>query len=147
MVPSSSFQLVLDPALAVQTTRRFFAHLEPGGTLAMPFLVMAEAYEEHWTKEAILPDGTTVRRTANAWYDPATQLERTDDLYDVVREGEVVRSERHVRSPATRAYTRSQAVALHEAAGFVDVEVLSNFTREPTKPDDWVFTVVARRPA
>ena len=52
MLPSSSFQLVLDPALAVQTMRRFFAHLEPGGTLAMPFLVMAEAYEEHWTKEA-----------------------------------------------------------------------------------------------
>ncbi len=34
-VPSSSFQLVLDPADASQAMQRFHNHLEPGGALLM----------------------------------------------------------------------------------------------------------------
>ncbi|MEK7785792.1 MAG: class I SAM-dependent methyltransferase, partial [Chloroflexota bacterium] len=38
IVPSSSFQLLTDPGLAAEAMGRFFAHLLPGGTLAMPFM-------------------------------------------------------------------------------------------------------------
>jgi ubiquinone/menaquinone biosynthesis C-methylase UbiE len=37
LVPSSSFQLLLELDDAAEAMRRFFAHLEPGGALVMPF--------------------------------------------------------------------------------------------------------------
>src|SRR5436190_605795 len=39
IVPSSSFQLLLEPAAARQAMGRFFAHLQPGGVLVMPFIM------------------------------------------------------------------------------------------------------------
>lgn len=146
VVPSSSFQLVLDPAAARSALHRFHAHLVPGGTLAMPFIVMDAAYDETRVREADLGDGSVVRRTARAWYDPATQFEHTDDRYEVLRGGEVVRAERKVRSPATRAYRREQLEALYEDAGFLDLEWCSGFTRAPAAAEDEVLTVLARRP-
>jgi SAM-dependent methyltransferase len=146
IVPSSSFQLLIDPASARRTLGRFLGHLEPGGTLAMPFIRFSTAGEERWTAEATLPDGSLVRRTAVACYDPATRLESTDDLYEIFRHGELIRSERHVRPEATRAWTRDEVAAELARAGFHDPEWLSNFTREPARDDDDVFTALARRP-
>ena len=40
IVPSSSFQLVIDPEKAREAMRRFYSQLLPGGTLAMPFMVL-----------------------------------------------------------------------------------------------------------
>jgi len=146
LVPSSSFQLLLEPADARQAIRRFHDHLEPGGTLVMPFIVMEQARDERWSAEATLEDGSTVRRTAHDVFDPATRLESTDDVYEVLRDGVVVRSERHLREPATRAWSEAEVAALYEDAGFVELEWCANFTREPHQSGDEVFTVVARRP-
>ena len=146
LVPSSSFQLLLEPADARQAIRRFHDHLEPGGTLVMPFIVMEQARDEPWSAEATLEDGRTVRRTAHDVFDPATRLEPTDDLYEVVRDGVVIRSERHVRAPGTRAWREDEVAALYEQAGFVELEWCANFTREPHRSGDEVFTVVGRRP-
>ena len=52
IVPSSSFQLLLEPDDGAEAMRRFFGLLLPGGTLAMPFIVMDKPYEQHWTREA-----------------------------------------------------------------------------------------------
>jgi SAM-dependent methyltransferase len=137
-VPSSSFQLVLEPDQAVRAMGRFAHHLERGGTLVMPFIALGRPgmpLEETWVREAIRPeDGAVVRRTAWARYDPVTQLEDTRDRYEVIIEGRVVRAETHERSPATRGYTVDQAVALFEGAGFAVAEVVSDFTLEPYDP-------------
>jgi SAM-dependent methyltransferase len=145
IVPSSSFQLVLDPGDADAAMRRLRDHLVPGGSLAMPFIRMDAPYEERWSREATLPDGSLVRRTAVATFDPATGLESTDDLYEVERDGVTLRSQRFVRPAATRAYSRAEARALYERAGFVDLEWAADFT-DVDRPDGDVFTIVARRP-
>ena len=145
IVPSSSFQLLLEPDDAAEAMRRFFALLLPGGSLAMPFIVMDTAYEQHWTKEATLGDGSIVRRTSTATFDPALGIEATDDLYEVLNGSGPVRIEHFVRPRATRAYTREQARALYETAGFVDLAWGADFTFEDREPDE-IFTIVGRRP-
>lgn len=145
IVPSSSFQLVLDRDEAGRTLDAFHRHLEPAGTLALPIIVLAHSYDRSWTAEAPLEDGSTVRRTAREVFDASLRIESTDDLYEVFRDGELVRSERHVRDSATLAWTPQELRAALVAHGFDDLEFLSGFTREPHKPDDEIFTVLARR--
>ena len=111
LVPSSSFQLLLEPARATAAMRRFFDHLEPGGALVMPFMVLwreGRPHERDWglMVEKVRPeDGATVRHWARDWFDPAEQLEHTEDRYEVVRDGQVVASEVH-SSPRRPAGTR-----------------------------------------
>ncbi len=145
IVPSSSFQLLLEPDDAAEAMRRFFGLLLPGGSLAMPFIAMDKAYDDHWTKEAPLEDGSLIRRTSTATFDPATGIEGTDDLYEVFEDGELVRTEHFVRPRATRAYTRDQARALYETAGFRDLEWGADFTFEDREGAE-IFTIVGRRP-
>jgi SAM-dependent methyltransferase len=144
IVPSSSFQLLLDRDEAARALDAFRRHLESGGTLAMPIILLGDAYDRTWTAEAPLEDGSTVRRTAREAFDPTRRIESTDDLYEVFRDGELIRSERHVRDEATLAWTVAEVRDALEASGFVDLEFLSGFTREPHKPGDEIFTVVAR---
>jgi SAM-dependent methyltransferase len=146
IVPSSSFQLLLDEADATEAMRRFVVHLAPGGSLAMPFIRLERAYDEHSTTEATLPDGTLVRRTSRATFDPTTGFEETDDRWDVLRDGEVLRSERQVRSPATRAWSIAAIADLYAVAGLIEVTWYSGFTREPMRDDDEITTVIGRRP-
>jgi cyclopropane fatty-acyl-phospholipid synthase-like methyltransferase len=146
LVPSSSFQLLIAPADARQALHRFHDHLGPRGTLVMPFIAMDRPYDRTYRVEAPLEDGTRVRRTGREVFDPATRLESTDDLYEVLRDGVVVRSERHLREPATRAWREDEVAALYEEAAFADLEWFANFTRAPHQAGDEVFTVVARRP-
>ena len=145
IVPSSSFQLLLEPDDAAEAMRRFFALLLPGGSLAMPFIVMDAPYDEHWTREAILEDGTRVKRTARQTFDPAVGIEATEDTYEVFSNGSLLRTEHFVRPRATRAYSRDEARRLYEIAGFVDLEWGTDFTFEDTQPSE-VFTIIGRRP-
>ena len=146
LVPSSSFQLVLERDDAGRALGAFHRHLMPGGTLAMPIIVLTEAYDRAWTAEAALEDGSTVRRTAREVFDPARRNESTDDLYEIFRDGQLVRSDRHVRDRATLAWTPQELRDALVAHGFGDLEFLSGFTRRPHEPADEVFTVLARRP-
>jgi SAM-dependent methyltransferase len=146
LVPSSSFQLLFSDEQALAAMARFVTHLEPGGTLAMPFIRFPGPADETWTRETTLADGSLVRRTSRAWFDPTVGFEQTDERWDVLRDGVVVRSERKVRSPATRAWSDAAIAALYETAGFVDVEWWSEFSRDPATPTDEVVTVVGRRP-
>ena len=121
------------------------AHLEPGGTLAMPFIRFERAYDERWTAEAPLSDGVTVRRTSRARFDPASGFEETDERWDVIRDGEVVRSERKVRSPATRAWSIAAIAQLYADAGW-STSSGGRDSPESRRADDEVTTVVGRRP-
>lgn len=146
IVPSSSFQLLLDRAEAGRALEAFHRHLVPGGTLAMPIIVMDRPYEKVWKVEAPLEHGSTVRRTARAAFDPSRRLESTDDLYEVFRDGELIRSERHVRDSATLAWTADELRDALQAHGFVNLKFFSGYTRKPHAPADEVFTVIAQRP-
>jgi hypothetical protein len=86
-----------------------------------------------------------VRRSGREVFDPATRVEWTDDLFEVLCDGVVVRSERDRREPATRAWREDEVAALYDEAGLVDLEWFANFTRAPHRAGDEVFTVVARR--
>lgn len=151
LVPSSSFQLVTDPATARAAMDRFFAHLLPGGHLVMPFMTdwqPGDPLETGWqTREQERPDdGALVRRRSRSRYDPAEQLEHTEDVYEVLRDGGVVATERHARSPAVRWYTQPQVRALYEAAGFTDLLVCDEFSFEPARADARLFSAIGLRP-
>ena len=150
VVPSSSFQLVLDRAAAAQTLRRFLGHLEPGGTLAMSIMTLSqEGDPDKWrlVRERTRPeDGLLVRRWSRSRYDPTTQLEHTADRYELLEGDQIVQSELHERSPATRSYTQGGIAELVARSGFADVRLVSGFSDQPVKPDDTLFCVEARKP-
>ncbi|HET6595879.1 MAG TPA: class I SAM-dependent methyltransferase [Anaerolineales bacterium] len=150
LVPSSSFQLLLEKTLPPVTIRRFYEQLLPGGLLAMPFMTLwkeGDPLESEFIREVVRPeDGATIRRWSLIRFDPETDLEHTIDRYEIMRDGQVVASEEHRQSPATRSYTQEQAVALYETAGFKDIQVLREFTLEPAKPEDMTFSVLGFKP-
>ena len=149
LVPSSSFQLLLDEKLPPIAVDRFYEHLLPGGVLAMPFMTLwnkGEPLENEFTREVVRPeDGATIRRWQYARFDPDTDLEHTIDRYEIIRDGEVISSEEHHQSPGTRSYTQVQAIELFQKAGFADVQVFHEFTFESVKPEDTVFSVLGFR--
>ena len=150
IVPSSSFQLVLDPGTARQAIENLYAHLVPGGTLVMPFMkVWKEGYESSWrlTGEKIRQsDGATVKRWSRNWYDPINQLEHNEDRYELIKDEKVIASEHHLRSPATREYSQRQALDLYIRAGFVDLRVYKGFTHEQASEEDDIFVISGIRP-
>ena len=120
LVPSSSFQLVIAPQDVTRAMQRLCQHLQPGGVLAMPFMTLWKAGEplnSTWEKSAQrASDGVTIRRVAYSRFNPETECEDTRDVYQVLREGQVLAEEVHQRAPATRSYTQSQARELFRAA-------------------------------
>ncbi len=156
MVPSSSFQLLTNPSDAKEAMRRFFNHLDPGGTLVMSLMLLwtGETSEDFFTYpdwmqtgEAVRPeDGLTVRRWSRSSFDIPGQLEHTDERYELLREGEIIHTERHTRAPGVRWYTQAQAIALYETAGFTDIRLLHDFTQNPAQPDDELFCVIGKKP-
>ncbi|MCI0608905.1 MAG: class I SAM-dependent methyltransferase [Anaerolineae bacterium] len=149
LVPSSSFQLLLDENLPPVAISRFYEHLLPGGVLAMPFMTLwkqGDPLETESTDEATRPeDGATVRRWSHTRFDQNTDLEHTIDRYEIIKDSKVIASEEHHQSPATRSYTQHQAIALYEEAGFKDIQVFHEFTFEPVKPEDTTFCVLGIR--
>jgi ubiquinone/menaquinone biosynthesis C-methylase UbiE len=154
LVPSSSFQLVTAMDDADDAMARFYGHLQPGGVLVMPFMILSSAPVEQRTvvedwqlvAEKTRPDdGAVVRRWSRSTYDLIRQLEHTEDRYEVTLCDRLIAQEHRFRSPATRWYTQQQARGMYERAGFGDVHVYSQFTFEPADAGDTVFTVVGAR--
>jgi ubiquinone/menaquinone biosynthesis C-methylase UbiE len=154
LVPSSSFQLLVTRESARETMRRFYAHLEPGGALVMPFYINTEEsptglVEMDWKmiQKAEDPEaGVTIQRWSRMTLDLVEKLEHTEDRYEVVKDGQVVYSETFARSPATRWYSQPESSALFTQAGFTVAQVLSEFSREPVKADDTLWTIVGVKP-
>jgi len=151
LVPSSSFQLILDPDQAAQAMLRLHAHLQPKGALVMPFMRLwreGDPLESDWElmSEKVRPeDGAMVRKWSRWRYDPQAQLEYTEDRYEVMLDGVVLASEHHRRSPVTREYTKSQAVQLYHLAGFAEIRLLSGFSMDPARDEDRIFSVVGEK--
>jgi ubiquinone/menaquinone biosynthesis C-methylase UbiE len=152
IVPSSSFQLVTDVQLARQAMKRFHDHLLSGGVLVMPFMVIWEPGDpkhRDWKllSEVTRPeDGTVVRRWAKDWVDVENQLEHTENRYEIMRDGKVIASETHRRSPATRWYTQNQATQHFRDVGLINIRVFKGFTDEPAAQTDTIFAVLGQKP-
>lgn len=150
LVPSSSFQLVTDLDLAREALHRFRTHLQPGGTLALPVMDLdKEKHTGEWILAAEAMDeqtGVQVRRWGRTTYDPITRLESTEDRYELVREGVVVRAEHHSRSPATRSYTLAETITMLKEAGYTAIRAHSNFSSRPATEADRLFCLLAERP-
>ncbi|MEP6894580.1 MAG: class I SAM-dependent methyltransferase [Chloroflexota bacterium] len=150
LVPSSTFQLLLDASLPPLAMERLFAHLLPGGVLVMSFMHLRkpdDPIEYEFTREATRPeDGATIRRWTYSRFDPDTDLEDSKDRYEIILDGNVIASEEHQQSPATRSYTWEQAVTLYQQAGFKDIQVFHEFTFEPVKPETTMFCVLGIKP-
>ena len=149
LIPSSTLQLVTEPARVVQALRQVYAHLLPGGVVAASVMALwktGDPLEGEWEITAVRSeDGATFRRVIRNRYEPAIECEHTEDLYQMIVGGQVVAEELHRRSPATRSYTQAQARAVFESAGFSLIELYSKFTFELAQPDDTLFTVVAHK--
>jgi len=150
LVPSSSFQLLLEATLPPIAMSRFYEHLLPGGVLAMPFMTLwkqGDPLESEFVREIVRPeDGATIRRWQYSRFHPETESEDTIDRYEIIRDGKVITSEEHQQSPGTRSYTQEQAVTLYQQAGFKDIQVFSEFTFEPVKRTDTVFSILGVKP-
>lgn len=152
LVPSSSFQLVLEPAQAQKAIQNFYNHLSGGGSLVMPFMKewkQGEPLESDWhiTGENARPgDGAKIRRWSKSRYNPDTQLEHTEDRYEVILDGVIIASEHHTRSPATRQYTQSQALDLYTQACYVDIRIYKGFTWIPASEDEDLFSMIGKKP-
>ena len=150
LVPSSSFQLLLDDTLPPIAMSRFYEHLLPGGVLAMPFMTLwkqGDPLEGEYVREVVRPeDGATIRRWQYSRFHPETESEDTIDRYEIIRDGKVITSEEHKQSPGTRSYTQEQAMTLYQQAGFKDIQVFSEFTFEPVKQTDTVFSILGVKP-
>ncbi len=155
-VPSSSFQLLTDPAAAALALARFHDHLEPGGLLVMS--IMSKLWpgrrsppQMQWSDWFMMSErpreGDSVRRWIRTRYDHDQQLEHEENRYEVLRDGVVVQEEVYANSPGVRWYSQAQAMDCLVQAGFTGVEVTSGFTFDPAAPEDTTFCVVATRPA
>lgn len=156
MVPSSSFQLLVNPPDATAAMRVFFDHLLPGGILVMPFMALyTDPSEEptvtkdwHLAVEKTRPeDGAVIKLWSRTTYDLVQKLEHYQDRFEVIQEGRIVKSEAIELSPACRWYSQAEAVKLYREAGFVDITTLSGFTHEPAGEDDTIFCVLGSTPA
>lgn len=152
LVPSSSFQLLLTPDQVNTAIRNLYDHLLPGGSLVMPFMRLwkkGEPLEIDWHisgEKVRASDGATIRRWSKSWFDPETQLEHVEGRFEVIRNGVVIKSEHHVQSPATREYSREQALELFIKTGFIDIRIYKGFTRQLTSSEEELFTIVGKRP-
>ena len=150
LVPSSSFQLLLKPEEPAQAMHCIYEHLESGGAFATVFMALwkeGDDLESEFTGEAIRPeDGATVRRRGWSRYNPETQMEDSRDTWEVIKDGQVIESEIHEQIPATRSFSRKEAIALFEQAGFKDIQLFSGFSFEPVKPEDTFFSILGIKP-
>lgn len=149
LIPSSTIQLITDAAVAQLALQKLYDHLLPGGIMAASVMTLWQAGDplvSEWEKTAVrATDGATFRRVSTSRYEPAQEWEHTEDIYQLLVNGQVTAEERYQRSPATRSYSQQQARELFERVGFAKVELFSEFRFEPVRADDTLFTVVAHK--
>jgi len=146
MVPSSTIQLIIEPDETKQAMKRAYDHLETGSILIASFMGLwgpDRPLESDFSMEAERPeDGAIVRHKGWFRFDPETKLQHTRDIWEVIKDGQVIESEIHEQSPATHSYNQAEAIALYEAAGFKDIQVLDSKKLEPAKSEATSFSVL-----
>lgn len=139
-VPCGSFVCVMDRAAALETLRRCYAHLVPGGVLAFNIYLTDYDYSRQtepgpfprpWKKKAEkqLPGG----RRLMVYYretglDPVEQIWMEERHYQLY-EGECLIQE-EIHGGQGRWYFRNEVLWMLQLAGFSDVVVKGDYTDE-----------------
>jgi 2-hydroxychromene-2-carboxylate isomerase/ubiquinone/menaquinone biosynthesis C-methylase UbiE len=144
-----SFTLLDDPADAIESLRRIYAHLEPGGQAVIPlFLPAASPDAKHagggWRERTPVsrPDGTTAHLTEKFELDPSRQLLEATLRYEIREGGRTLDAlERPWR---LRWYEQEEFRRMLEQVGFVDINLIRG-DRTPSKPADFAFIARGRK--
>ncbi|HJS17684.1 MAG TPA: class I SAM-dependent methyltransferase [Anaerolineales bacterium] len=151
LIPSSSLQLIIEPESVEEAMKRLYGHLLPGGVLVASIMTLwkdGEPLESKGEKTAVREeDGVTFRRVVRSRFDPTSECEHTQDLYQKIMGDKVLMEELHQRSPATRSYSQSQVKELFERVGFQNLQLFSEFTFNAVKPEDSLFVIIGQKPS
>ena len=149
LVPSSTFQLITDPDMALQAMRRIHHHLKPGGIFAASFGFdwregepLDKVWKLHFEKTRT-EDGAIVRCWTHEWSEPANQWWHEETRFEVELNGQVIERQEQRRSPDGRWYTQKQTKQICREAGFAEVRLFKGFTDEQATEEDRLFCVVA----
>lgn len=149
LVPSSTLQLIVEPSEADKALKRLIDHLLPGGVIVASIMTLWREGEplvsEMEKASASDQDGVKFRRVSKSFYNPKSECEDTQDLYQMIVGDKVILEETHRRYPATRSYSQVQAKDLFERAGFKKIKLFSEFSFDPVKPKDALFVVFGEK--
>lgn len=149
LVPSSSFQLLINPRRAGQAMDAFARHLKRGGALVMPFRVLWQKGEpllQNWNTREIYDEEyrSLIRRTSRVRHEPELQLEYTETYFEMYTGEDMVRDEDYSQTGTeiTRWYTQKQVFRLYRDHGFRQVRLVEGFTYQTAKADSRLFTAI-----
>jgi ubiquinone/menaquinone biosynthesis C-methylase UbiE len=156
-VPCGTYCLVTDRAQALDTLRRFYEHLNPGGLLVFnlfwPFgkgeslsdtrLAQDKNWNAMWDDE--MPDGSgTVSQSMKL-----IRLDRVEQLliakrrYQLYKDGELVREE--IFDSNERWYFKYEVIMMLEKFGFRDIQVKGNWTDDDFAEGHESIIYIARK--
>jgi SAM-dependent methyltransferase len=159
-VPCGSFTCVMGRENALEALRRFYAHLEPGGTLAFNVYwgdwddydysnpETVRSYPTAWTPHVTkgLPDGRRLvidRRTVGT--DPVEQIVSEERRYRLYAGDTLLAEETHTGQ--NHWYFKHEVLLMLQLAGFVDVAVKGDYTDEDFGPQHTgTIVFLARKP-
>jgi ubiquinone/menaquinone biosynthesis C-methylase UbiE len=147
IIPSCSFQLLTDPEDATEALLRFNRHLATGGTLVMSIMDISRYSPSEWrflVEKKRPEDGVIVRRSERARFDEESQLQHTENKYELLKEEEIIYTEIHRRSPATQHYSLAEIYSLLEDAGYTDVKAVVDASNKPASDSDGRFYISGR---
>jgi ubiquinone/menaquinone biosynthesis C-methylase UbiE len=156
-VPCGTFCLVTDRAQALETLRRFYEHLNPGGLLVFnlfwPFAERAPLSSPQLPKDTDwiplwhhdLPDGSgTVYQALKL-----VGVERVEQLLIAKRRYQLFKDEQMVKEEIfdanERWYYKYEVVLMLEKFGFHDIQVKSNWTDEDFAEQHDSIVFIARK--
>jgi ubiquinone/menaquinone biosynthesis C-methylase UbiE len=148
IVPSASFQLVTDLEDASIALSKFHQHLVPGGILAMSIMDISHKKPIEWkllVEKTRPEDDVTVKKWWRSIFDWETNLQHTEDRYELVQNDEVIYSELHTWSPATRNYNQAKIKDMLVDAGFETVHAVVDYSKKTASPEEEDFVVLGTR--
>ena len=150
IVPCGTIQIVRERDAQQEAFRRFYEHLLPGGLLLLTLYNYGKGEDESsrgaWKirSRRAQPDGTELEKAAiiHGW----NLLEQT--IQQQVRyrryQGETVLEEQICEADERWYYVHEMTLML-ECAGFAVERVCGNYTEEPARQENFVFTFHARK--
>ena len=152
IIPSSTFQLIPDLAMAEEVIGRLYRHLEHGGVLVISFQTFwkeGDSLVVEWVQigEITRPeDGALLRRWWRMRFNPESQLhDLEEERFEVIHNGQVTYTEYYHRPNAYRWYTQDQATVLFEQTGFINIQKFKGVSFEPATNDDKGFYILGQK--
>lgn len=141
-VPAQSFQIIADPAEAIQALVRSREHLVPGGelvvTLAQTWNEAAAAGEERMIRNTTRNDGSIARVYSSMRMILAERIQELRVRFEIVSNGIVTDS---LTWPAARLrwYEPAEFTSMLRTAGFTVVQVQLGYDRQSGHDADLIF--------